>query len=184
MSSVAGGGDIANITEVFSKLNVTSHDGAIPADMKSGGKSDSYAVHTEHDTTGSTKKQSVGPLEWEQHRDELGYVKDVKAPGRPAATYGTDARGAVTTEHLPGGVDSNTHQYEPSGAQKQYQDPTNEATDTDTDLLGRPLTRTYKDGTTEKVEWEGPAHSCGHRSAGSPSGLRLQRDEGAARRGP
>jgi RHS repeat-associated protein len=76
-------------------------------------------------------------------------------PGRPATNWNVDARGAVEKETLPDGAE-NHFAYDASGAPNAYEDPTSESTVTTRDKLGRPLTRTYPDGTTELVAWEGP----------------------------
>ena len=60
----------------------------------------------------------------------------------------------MKTETLPDGAEQK-HEYTANGAENKFIDPTEEDTRTVNDLLGRPLRRTYKDGTIEVVEWEG-----------------------------
>ena len=60
------------------------------------------------------------------------------------------ARGAETGErHHPSRLDA-------GGAPVAYRDPVGEVTSTTTDRIGRPLVRTYADGTTETFGYDGP----------------------------
>jgi RHS repeat-associated protein len=151
----AGAGNLAALTEIFEKAEVIAHDGALPASTKSLEKNGAaYTTTTDRNAAGDVVRENVGPLEWKRAYDELGNVTEASVPGRPPTHWKIDARGAVEKETLPDGAENN-FAYHPSGAQSAYTDPASEATSTATDLLGRPLTRTYADGTTERIEWEG-----------------------------
>lgn len=68
-----------------------------------------------------------------------------------------DVYGAATVETLADGA-VNRFDYDHSGAQSVYTDPstTPEVTSTENDWVGRPVTRHYQDGTTERFVYEGP----------------------------
>ncbi|MDQ3282371.1 MAG: hypothetical protein M3Q69_13300, partial [Acidobacteriota bacterium] len=154
-TSEAGAGDLAAISEIFSKTTVTDHDGLQPTTtvmQEKGGAS--YTAFTAHDTAGDVKQQSVGPLTWKQTYDELGNVTEASVPGRPSTKWDVDARGNAKSETLPDGA-QNQFEYHGSGAQSKYIDPSTEDTRTTTDRIGRPTRRDYKDGSFEIMEWEG-----------------------------
>jgi hypothetical protein len=65
-----------------------------------------------------------------------------------------DSRALLTIEKLPDAA-KNAFAYDSTGARHQYQDPTAQKTIDVNDQLGRPLTRTYQDGTVETHVWEG-----------------------------
>lgn len=151
----AGAGNLAALTEIFEKSEITAHDGDLPAVTRSTEKSGAtYIASMNRNTTGDVVRENVGSLEWNRTYDELGNVTRASAPGRPPANWKVDARGAVEKETLPDGAENN-FAYAASGAQSAYTDPTSEATSTQRDLIGRPLTRNYADGTTERIDWEG-----------------------------
>lgn len=153
----AGAGDLNALTEIFNRTEVSSHDGAAPAVTTSLEKGQTTATTTsiERNGAGDVTRNAVGSLEWKTSYDELGNVVEASVPGRPSSKYAVDARGAATTETLPDGA-TNQFAYDANGAQKSYTDPTSEATGTQTDFIGRPLSRSYPDGTSETIEWEGP----------------------------
>jgi YD repeat-containing protein len=151
----AGAGSASALSEIFSRSEVTAFSGDLSATTESSEKgSPKITTTVERDTAGSVKQANTGSLEWKQKYDELGNVTEASAPGRPAAKWDVDARGAVKEETLPDGA-KNQYAYNGSGAQTNYNDPTSEATSTVTDLIGRPTVRTYPDGTTETITWEG-----------------------------
>ncbi len=154
-TSAIGAGSIGALTEVFERSEITAYEGELPAAAMSSEKNGaSYIASMDRNTTGEVVRENVGPLEWKSNYDELGNVTEASVPGRPPTKWNVDARGAVEKETLPDGAE-NAFAYHASGAQTGYSDPTNEATNTVTDLIGRPLTRTYPDGTTERIEWDG-----------------------------
>ncbi len=59
------------------------------------------ATTVKRDTAGGVKQANTGSLEWTQKYDELGNVTEAIAPGRPAARWDVDSRGAVQEEPLP-----------------------------------------------------------------------------------
>lgn len=109
----------------------------------------------EHNGVGDVTRQTVGSLEWKQSYDQLGNVTEASVPGRPAARFKADARGAVTEETKSDGATIN-YGYSATGALASYRDPTLEETRTTTDYVGRPVRREYPDSTSEVIEWEGP----------------------------
>jgi len=151
-----GGGSAAGVTDKFEERSVTSHDGTIPQQMVKSEKGGSaYDLAMQFNALGDATTQKVGNLEWNQKFDEAGNVTEASEPSRPASKYEYDGRGAVKKETLEDGSSTNQHRYHASGAPSGYTDPTSEATNTTTDLIGRPVERTYADGTRELIEWEG-----------------------------
>ncbi|HEY6211627.1 MAG TPA: Ig-like domain-containing protein, partial [Vicinamibacterales bacterium] len=154
-SYAAGAGDLHALSEIV-RTNVTAYDGAAPSITSTSESNQPATVASmDRNAAGDVVRSNVGPLEWNQQYDELGNVTQASVPGRPATKWNVDARGAVATETLADGAE-NQFAYHGSGAQTNYSDPTHEATGTQTDLLGRPLSRSYPDGTSETIEWEGP----------------------------
>lgn len=154
LSHARGEGDLAAL-KIITRSQVKHHDGDLPKTVESTEKSGAtYTSTTERNTTGDVTSEKVGPLEWKTDYDELGNVTEASAPRRPPTKWDVDARGAVEKETLPDGAE-NKHEYDSSGAEKEYEDPTAEQTITDRDLIGRPIKRTYQDLTTEIIEWEG-----------------------------
>jgi RHS repeat-associated protein len=150
-----GSGDLSALQEVFTTSALTEHDGELPARTEETEKGATYVELTKHNTAGDVTSEKVGALEWKTGYDELGNVVEASVPGRPPTSWKVDARGLIETEKLPDGA-ANHFAYDGAGAQINYQDPTNEETITQRDLIGRPLKRTYRDQTTEVIEWEGP----------------------------
>jgi RHS repeat-associated protein len=151
----AGAGSATALSEIFSKSEITAFSGDLPATTSSSEKAGpQIATTVEHDTTGNVTRANTGSLEWKQTYDELGNLTEASAPGRPPTKWDVDSRGAVKEETLPGGA-KNQYAYEGTGAQTNYNDPKPEATNTVTDLIGRPTSRTYPDGTSETITWEG-----------------------------
>ncbi|HJQ41170.1 MAG TPA: RHS repeat-associated core domain-containing protein [Thermoanaerobaculia bacterium] len=155
-SSAAGAGDLNALSEIFSQTNVTAHDGAAPSVTASSerGQPAPTLASMDRNAAGDVVRNNVGSLEWNTRFDELGNVTEASVPGRPSTKFDVDARGAVEKETLADGA-ANQFAYHGSGAQTNYTDPTSEATGTQTDLLGRPLSRSYPDGTSETIQWEG-----------------------------
>jgi RHS repeat-associated protein len=150
-----GAGDTSGLVEVFEKTVVTAHNGLLPARMTTTERDAPPVIATmEHNSAGDVTRSTIGSLEWKQKFDELGSLVEASVPGRPAARYETDSRGLVTKAVLPDGAQSEFG-YSPGGAAVSYQDPSDEVTSTQRDLIERPLVRTYADGTTERIEWEG-----------------------------
>lgn len=155
LTQVAGAGNVTAMTEVFSKSEITAHSGTLPAATQSEEKTGpKITTTTQRNTAGNATQITSGPLEWKRTYDELGNLTEASAPARPATEWDVDARGAVKTENLPGGG-QNLFAYHGSGAQNAYRDPASQATTTVTDFMGRPTSRSYADGTSETVEWEG-----------------------------
>jgi RHS repeat-associated protein len=155
LSHAAGRGSASALSETFSRSEIASHDGALPATTKSQERGGPQITTTmQRDTTGGVTQANTGSLQWNQKYDELGNMTKASAPGRPSASWDVDARGTVEKETLPDGA-TNQFAYDGSGAQKSYSDPTSEATTTVPDLIGRPTSRIYPDGTTETITWEG-----------------------------
>jgi len=151
----SGAGSATVLSEIFSKTEIAVNDGDLPAVTKSSEKGGPEITTTlDRDTAGNVTKATTGSLEWKQKYDQLGHVTEASAPGRPATQWAVDARGAVEKETLPDGA-ANNYAYHGSGAQSGYTDPTAEATGTVNDLIGRPMRRTYPDGTSETFTWEG-----------------------------
>jgi len=114
-------------------------------------------------------KKSVEPLErtrtslpsrsaklaWRRRFDQAGNVVAAAPPARPETGYDRDARGSVLAELRPENA-TIRHDYDAGGAPAAYRDPVGEVTSTTTDRIGRPLVRTYADGTTETFGYDGP----------------------------
>jgi len=152
---MAGAGDATALNEIFASSEISAHSGAMPVTTKTTEKNaPPVTTTTVRNTTGSVTETSTGSLQWKQQYDALGNVTEASVPGRPSTQWDVDARGAVKQETLPDGA-ANQYAYHGSGAQSGYTDPTSEATSTTTDLIGRPVSRAYPDGTTETIVWEG-----------------------------
>jgi RHS repeat-associated protein len=155
-SRAVGPGDLSAISEPFAKTEVTAHDGALPAQHRaSERRGPAYTSSTEHDLAANPTTETVGTLEWKRTFDELGSLTEAAEPGRTATKWDVDARGVTEKETLPDNAEKR-FEYEKSGAQGSYTDPDDEKTTTQRDRIGRPLVRTYPDGTTEVIGWNGP----------------------------
>jgi RHS repeat-associated protein len=156
--SESGAGTLTNISDVFSRVETTSHNGTLPALAVSSERAGiGNFKHTfDYNALGAAIRQETGSLKWEQHFDEAGNVTSVKPPARPETTYQHDARGAVTEETLADGVSKNQYEYDVSSSLKTYRDPLSEATTNGNDQIGRPTSRLYADGSSETWTWDGP----------------------------
>ncbi|MFL6246086.1 MAG: Ig-like domain-containing protein [Thermoanaerobaculia bacterium] len=155
LDEATGTGDLGSLNEVFARREVTSFQGMLPAVTRMSEKGGAaYQSVEDRNVTGNVVRRDVGKLEWTQKFDELGHRVAASMPNRPEHRWDVDAGGKVESEHLPGGGE-NKFAYDASGAPNNYTDPSQEPTATEVDLLGRPLKRTYADGTTEVIEWEG-----------------------------
>ncbi|MFZ2490375.1 MAG: RHS repeat-associated core domain-containing protein [Thermoanaerobaculia bacterium] len=152
----SGSGTLGALSDTFDRQRIIAHGGTLPVAVESQERRGA-AITTEqnHDTAGAAIAQRVGSLEWRTRFDALGDAVTAALPGRPAAEYESDSRGAVSKEVLPGGDAENRYRYDATGAHAAYEDPSHEVTATTNDLLGRPLRRDYPDGTREITEWEG-----------------------------
>ena len=154
--AVAGAGSSAAVTTIFDHSSFASHTGALPTLVLHNERTGAtYRSTSEYDTLGMANRTTVGTLEWNESHDEAGNVVTAADPNRPPASFDTDARGAVTKETLPDGA-SIAHRYHETGAESAYIDQTDQPTATENDKLGRPLSRTYADGTTETTTYQGP----------------------------
>jgi RHS repeat-associated protein len=155
LSSKAGSGDVLNVDTTFAQTDVATHVGPLPQSVLNKEKSGSaYQLALEYNTAGDATTRTFGGLEWKEQFDQDGNVTSAKAPNRPVYAYDYDARGALKQETLPGGA-VNKYNYHETGSLTSYKDPSDEVTETKTDLIGRPTERIYKDNTKEKIEWEG-----------------------------
>jgi RHS repeat-associated protein len=154
LQQMVGAGNVSGVADAFTTHKVESHDGALPSAATITDKDDAYRTSIAHNVAGDVTTQSLGTLTWQQTYDQFGNVTAAKLPNREATRWDVDARGAVVQELLPDGA-RNQWQYNATGAQSRYSDPENERTTTTTDFIGRPLHRTYEDGTTELFTWEG-----------------------------
>ncbi|HUP60264.1 MAG TPA: Ig-like domain-containing protein [Thermoanaerobaculia bacterium] len=151
-----GAGSVGALTDIFTRTQATAHVGMLPVLTTTTERSGpALTAETDHNTTGDAVRNRLGNLEWREQFDQLGSRTEAQSPGRPATQYETDSRGAVKKEILPDGSD-NEFTYDAGGGETRYEDPANEPTSTERDLIRRPLLRTYADGTTERFEWEGP----------------------------
>ncbi|HVS59523.1 MAG TPA: RHS repeat-associated core domain-containing protein, partial [Gemmatimonadaceae bacterium] len=150
----AGKGTTTAISDVFSSADVSAYSGYLPTATKTAEKgSAGYESTTSYDSAGNATLQQLGNLEWKQTFDEAGNIKSASQPGRSAANYDHDARGALLTETMPDGA-ALQNRFDKNGSQTEYKDPTGQKTIDTTDLVGRPLTRTYPDSTTEVYTYE------------------------------
>jgi RHS repeat-associated protein len=150
-----GEGSAAAVTSPFLQTTVEGHDGKLPQKMtRKERQGSAYEYAVQYNTNADVVFEQLGALAWSRSVDQAGNVTSLATPNRAARTYEYDSRGAVTDETLPGGA-SLKYDYTLTGGLKSYTDPTSENTQIQTDLIGRPLKRTYKDGTEETIEWEG-----------------------------
>jgi RHS repeat-associated protein len=156
LRQASGAGSLTGISDTFASSEVGSFSGGLPVSTVATDRGGAAVTASmEHNGLGDVVRQRVGPLEWNQSFDQLGNVTQASVPGRPAARWKVDARGAVTEETKSDGATIN-YGYTATGALSSYLDPTNEETKTTTDYVGRPVKRDYPDGTSEIVEWLGP----------------------------
>lgn len=154
-TSTAGAGSLSGITDAFTRRAAIDtqplpHEVAITD--RSGATTNLYLGY---DTNHNVTTQFVGELEWDQRFDESGNLVSATPPRLGTTEVTRDSLGAATTETLPSGHSSN-FTYDDGGALETYVDPAGEtAVRVQTDLLGRPTVRTYADGTTERITWDG-----------------------------
>lgn len=152
----AGGGTAGGVTEPFEISEIKSFAGSLPEVTETREKNgDPFLLSQQFNTAGDSVQQNLGFLEWKRSFDQAGNVTSAADPDRPPSQLNWDSRGSLQAEQLPDGA-LNRFAYHPSGAATTYQDPTDESTNTRTDLSGRALERTYPDGTREAVVWDGP----------------------------
>ena len=150
-----GAGSATAVTTPYKSSQVSGHAGTLPQSATTTEKgSGSYALALEYNTLAQSTRHNMGGLEWTRGLDQDGNVTSLKQPARATSVFDYDSRHALKTTVLGDGA-VNTYGYHPTGALASYTDPASEVTQTTNDLLGRPISRTYKDGTTEKIEWEG-----------------------------
>jgi large repetitive protein len=119
------------------------------------GTAQQYSTQRGFDTAGNAKSFVTGGLQWQTQFDEAGNVKSAKDPARGTHVMNHNAAGAVTTETLADGSPNQSHDIDATGSGKAFNDPTGEATSVTPDKLGRPLTITYKDTTTQVINYAG-----------------------------
>jgi RHS repeat-associated protein len=143
-STYSGYGDSATLPTSVSNQELQT--GAAPSRVETSLSS--------FDTLGNPKSISVGGLTWTREHDEAGNVVKSSLPNRPEESFARDSRGAVTTHTLP---DSKTQvfDYHLTGTEKSFKDPTDESTSIDHDLIGRPATIHYIDGSTTSIKYDG-----------------------------
>ena len=150
-----GEGSATAVSTPYRSASLGGHSGTLPqqgsVSEKGGG---SYALALEYNTLGDAVTQRLGGLQWSRGVDQDGNITSFQLPSRSRSTFVYDSRNALRFETLPDGA-TNTYGYHATGALAAYTDPSAEVTATVNDLVGRPTSRTYKDGTTEKIEWEG-----------------------------
>ncbi|HXG59336.1 MAG TPA: Ig-like domain-containing protein, partial [Thermoanaerobaculia bacterium] len=161
LESKAGASDGTALTRLFSESKYFYGSAEVPSTVTTAedGGAVSRAWSLDHDMLGQPVR--VGNLTspgfaFEHPRDEAGNVISVKTPARPGTVqYQHDARGNVTEEQLPSAAKPNRYHYAASGALERYLDPEDEETKVTSDGLGRPVLRTYPDGSTEEIHYEG-----------------------------
>jgi RHS repeat-associated protein len=149
-----GAGSAAAVTERFGGSDISGHVGILPQTMNLKEKTGAYGLAVEYNAAANVVTQNLGSLEWKTSFDEAGNITSASLPNRAPYSFEWDSRGALKLVSMPGGA-SNNYTYHPTGALASYTDPANEVTSTSNDLIGRPIKRVYKDGTEEKIEWEG-----------------------------
>jgi RHS repeat-associated protein len=160
-SSKFGPGTLAApITNPFSSLSVNSYAGgtsALPTQTTVGERvSAPFAQTFDYNTAGDTIRATLAGLSSNQHFDQSGNVTSQTEPNRNEAKYDYDSRGALTKETLPDSKQI-AHQTSALGVPTKYTDQVaQDTTVTEKDLIGRPLSRRYADGTFEHFVWEGP----------------------------
>jgi RHS repeat-associated protein len=155
LSKAKGAGSASSVNTVFDRADATGHDGRYPQTLvKSEKSSSSYNLAMQYNTLGDAVAQSFGNLEWKQQYDQSGNVTSTTAPRRGTHSFEYDSAGSLKSETLPDGA-KNSYTHTATGALASFTDPSNEVTNTTNDLIGRPLVRQYKDGTSETIVWEG-----------------------------
>lgn len=153
-NSIAGAGTLAGITTPFQSMTPTTFEGPLLTGASIAEKGTAPIVASYgYDTLANPTHQQIGSLSWNQRFDQDGNVEATKLPERLETTFEHDARGNVTAETKPGGA-TIRQGYAASGAPASYRDPVDEVTSTTNDRIGRPLVRTYVDGTTETFTYD------------------------------
>jgi RHS repeat-associated protein len=155
-STAFGEGSATSLEATVVSQQVTSHSGALPQSFETREKTGAAIdVELEFDTAANVVSGRIGSsLEWNQTFDQAGNVTSAAPPERAPSTFTYDARSALTRETMPDGA-QNAYSYAESGALASYIDPSNEpAVQVDADLIGRPLKRTYADGTIELLTYD------------------------------
>jgi RHS repeat-associated protein len=140
----------------FTSVSASGHSGRLVTQAQVAEKGSVVNVATGYDTLGHATEATVGSLTWRQTFDQDSNLTSELRPGRSESArhrYEHDSRGAVTDEHKPGATFR--HQYDPIGAAKEYRDPLDPPTTSVNDRIGRPLSRTWPDGTSETFGWDG-----------------------------
>jgi RHS repeat-associated protein len=157
----AGEGDATSIVHAFNDLSYSYGTGNSELPVSAISIEDQN--HTQkwslaHDTLGQTIHAGIdqAAFNFDHHFDESGNVTSSKTPARRGETsYDYDARSFNTIERMPSSKQPNRYEPDPSGVLKKYTDPSGEFTDITSDGLGRPVLRTYPDGTTEEIHYDG-----------------------------
>ena len=154
----SGASDGAAITDVFSRARYAYNGVDVPGSITTSENRDanSFDWSLDHDTVGNTTRAAMPSFVYQHAFDEAGNVTSSKTPRQPGTfEYRHDARGLTTDELLPGTANPNHYEFDGSGALTKYLDPESEATRVTNDGLGRPVLRTYADGTTEETHYDG-----------------------------
>ena len=157
-SARAGAGTAQTIETAFTSYEATGYTGSLVTSASLTEKESAAPVGVElaYDTLANPTREKIGTLEWNRTFDQAGNLTSDRLPNRiEPTTFRSDARGNVLEETKPDDAVIE-HGYHASGAASSYEDPTDELTATTTDLIGRPLVRTYHDGTTETFDYDGP----------------------------
>jgi len=156
--SKTGGGTITGPTEVFHNFHASRYEGVLLKDAEVTEKNAApVAMRYGHDELANATSMTVGSLTNTQKLDEAGNVTSVTPPSRGQTTFDYDARGNMTQEKQPESRNPIRHGFDASGAATSYRDQSEneEVTSTQTDQIGRPLVRTYSDGTSETFTYDG-----------------------------
>ncbi|MHB9001910.1 MAG: RHS repeat protein [Thermoanaerobaculia bacterium] len=155
LSFVAGVATAGSITTPFLSTSFLAHTGVLPVQIASSEKTAApVALSRQYDSHANVTAMTVGGLAWQQTFDETGNLTTVTLPQRAPTTFVRDGHGALTQASLPDGA-VNQFAYDASGALDKYLDPVTQPTAIEADRIGRPAKRTYPDGTTEVLTYEG-----------------------------
>ena len=151
----AGEGDATAVATKFEEDILSGHDGDLPRQITRRDKSgSSYQMSLQYNAAAEIISRTIGSLQWQTRFDEAGNLRSSSLPNRPAHTFTYDARGFLERETLPGGA-VKSYEHDVRGGLTKFTDPTTQSTGIVTDLVGRPLSRSYPDGTTETIVWDG-----------------------------
>ncbi|HUR79583.1 MAG TPA: Ig-like domain-containing protein, partial [Thermoanaerobaculia bacterium] len=151
-------GRLLSASTPLSSVSASSYSGALiaQAQIAEKGSAAPVVISNKYDTLANVIEESVGPLQWQQTFDQDSNLTSALRPERAESArhrYEYDARGAVTEEQKPGATFK--HQYDAIGAATEYRDPLDPPTTSLNDRIGRPISRTWPDGTTESFIWDG-----------------------------